>query len=167
MTRLDTLQDLLVDQLQNLYTAQNKITKTLPKLIQVSASDDLKNAFNAHLKTTHLQLSRLDEVFQKLSISHDHHVCPGIDGLIEEGELVMVLQGDPAIKDAAIISTAQRIEHYEIALYITARTFARELGYNDIAALLEDNLEEQTDTEKQLTSLAKGGFFSSDLNQFS
>jgi ferritin-like metal-binding protein YciE len=167
MARLDTLQDLLVDQLQNLYTAQNKITETLPKMISVSSSGDLKMAFDAHLQTTHLQLQRLDEVFQKLSINHNHHFCPGIDGLIKEGELVIDLQGDPAIKDAAIISTAQRIEHYEIALYSTARTFARELGYNDIAALLEDTLEEENNTEKQLTTLAKGGFFSSDLNQSS
>ena len=163
--RLDTLQDLLVDQLHDLYSAEQQINDALPRLSQAASSSDLKKAFQQHHKMTEQQINRLEEVFQKLGISHDHHKCEGMDGLIREGQKVIEREGDPAVKDAALIAAAQRVEHYEMSGYGAVRTYARELGYSDIADLLQETLDEEGERDKQLTSLAKGGFFSTGINE--
>jgi ferritin-like metal-binding protein YciE len=163
--RLDTLQDLLIDQLQDIYNTKIQIAEALPIIARASSSADLKQALKSHQRTTQGQLSRLYKVFQKLGITPNQHLCEGIKGLIKEGDQIIKREGDPAVKDAAIIASTQRIEHYEISAYGTVRTYARELGYNDIADLLQETMDEEIEIDKQLTSLAKGGFFSPGINE--
>jgi ferritin-like metal-binding protein YciE len=163
--RLDTLQDLLVDQLQDLYNAENQIAEALPQMAHAAASTDLKQAFKSHQKITIGQINRLNEVFKKLGIIRNQHLCEGMLGLIKEESYVIHREGDPSVKDAALIAAAQRIEQYEISGYGAVRTYARELGYTDIADLLQDTLDEESEADKQLTSLAKGGFFSPGINE--
>ena len=157
--RLDTLQDLLVEQLHQIYSSEQQVTETLPTMAQDASSSDLKALFQKHLQTTSSQLKRLDDVFQKLGINHDHQKCEGMEGLIKESSIMLEKEGDPAIKDTALIAAAQKIENYETSVLSDVRTYARELGYDDIADLLQKTLDEQTENDKQLSSLAKGGFF--------
>ncbi len=163
--RLNTLQDLLIDQLQVLYNSEFQIAEALPKVTHAASSPDLKKAFQSHQKITQGQINRLNEVFKKLNISHNQHLCEGMKGLIHEEDQIINREGDPVVKDAALIGAAQRIEQYEIAGYEAVRTYARELGFNDIADLLQDTLNEESESDKQLTSLAKGGFFSPGINE--
>ena len=167
LIRLDTLQDLLVDQLQHLYCAQQQILELLPKMARCASSPDLIKTLKEHHITTEKQFKLLDEIFHRLSISHDHQGCEGIEGLIKESRKIIELQGDPAVKDAALIAEAQKVEHYEISGYGSVRTFARELGYSDIADLLQEILDRENEVQMQLTSLEKGGFFSTGLNSTS
>jgi ferritin-like metal-binding protein YciE len=163
--RLNTLQDLLVDQLQDLYNAEHQIAEALPQMAHAAASADLKQTFKSHQKITIGQITRLNEVFKKLGINHNNHLCEGMLGLIKEENHVIHREGDPSVKDSALIAAAQRIEQYEISGYGAVRTYARELGYTDIADLLQDTLDEESEADKQLTSLAKGGFFSPGINE--
>jgi len=163
--RLDTLQDLLIDQLNYLYNAEFQIAEALPKVAHAASSADLKKAFQSHQKITQNQINRLNEVFKKLGVTHNNHHCDGVLGLIHDEDRIISIQGDPVVKDAALIAAAQRIEQYEISGYSAVRTYARELGYNDIADLLQDTLDEENESDKQLTSLAKGGFFSPGINE--
>ena len=130
--KYNTLQDLFIDELEDLYDAERQIIDALPKMEQAASSPELKKAFRTHLQQTTDQLHRLDEVFNRLGVSHDGKSCEGMKGIIHEGEELLGIQGDPAVKDAALIAAAQRVEHYEIAGYGTARTYAHELGYNDV-----------------------------------
>ena len=157
--RLDTLQDLLVEQLHQIYSSEQQVTDALPTMAQAASSPDLKALFQRHLQTTSSQIKRLDDVFQKLGINHDHQKCEGMESLIRESSTMLEKEGDPAIKDTALIAAAQKIENYETSVLSNVRTYARELGYDDIADLLQKALYEQTENDKQLSSLAKGGFF--------
>jgi ferritin-like metal-binding protein YciE len=153
--KLNSLHDLYVTELKDLYDAENRIIKALPKMAEAASSPDLKNAFEEHLQQTRNQAMRLEQIFQKLDESPKGEKCKGMVGIIDEGEDLMDEDAPPAVSDAALIAAAQRVEHYEIASYGTARTFARRLGYQDHERLLSETLEEEGQTDKKLTMLAE------------
>lgn len=163
--KLDTLEDLLVDQLHDLYSTEMQLTEALPKMAQASNSADLKRAFNEHWDVTRNQLNRLEEIYSKLGLTHGEERSFATKGLVDQGDEVIRMDGNPAVKDAALIATAQRVEHYEIAGYGSARTYAHELGYREIEKMLQTTLDEEGATDKKLTKLAEGGLFSGGINQ--
>ena len=168
MPSLLNLHDLLAHEIDDLYSAEAQIIKALPKMVEKASDRELKKALNEHLKVTQEQKSRLDKVkgllktpdtdmekkglLQRLFGSHT--ICKGTEGLIEEGEKMMGEDMDPRVKDAAIIAAAQKIEHYEISGYGTARTYARELGLTQVQKLLEATLREEYEADQALTTLA-------------
>ena len=152
---LDTLQDLFVEELQDLYSAENQITEALPKMIAAATSPELKKSFEQHLKQTEGHIERLDKIFEKLGEDAEGKTCKAMKGLVAEGAETIKEKGNPAVKDAALIAAAQRVEHYEIAAYGTARTYAEELGHKDAVKLLEATIVEEGDTDKKLTKLAE------------
>lgn len=152
---LTTLQDLFKEELQDLYSAETQITKALPKMATAASSPELRKAFEEHLRQTENQIKRLEQIFQKLGEKPGGKTCKGMEGLIKEGEELIKEKPDPAVLDAGLISAAQRVEHYEIAGYGTARTYAQELGDKDAARLLQETLDEEGETDKKLTRLAE------------
>ncbi|MCB0105941.1 MAG: ferritin-like domain-containing protein [Caldilineaceae bacterium] len=163
--QLNTMKDLYVDQLRDLYSAEDQLTKALPKMAQAASSSDLQKAFRDHLNETQQQKQRLEQIFSTLGMSPQGETCEAMKGLIKEGEEIINTHADSQVKDAALIAAAQRVEHYEMAGYGTVRTFADELGYNDAKDLLQTTLDEEGSANKKLTSLAEGGLFSSGINQ--
>ncbi|NLW31574.1 MAG: DUF892 family protein [Fibrobacter sp.] len=163
--RLDTLHDLLVNQLQDLYCTEQQIYDVLPELAKTAYSYDLKKTFEQHFNSTKNQIIRLKKIFRKLELNYNHHRCEGIEGLINECIRIVRLEGNPAIKDAALINVVQKIEHYELDSYNSVRTYARELGYKYIADLLQESVDEENETDKQLVSLTKGGFYSRSIDE--
>ncbi len=153
--QMRTLQDLYVNELKDLYNAEQQILKALPKMVKAASSPELKDAFNQHLEQTREQVNRLDRIFQELGKAPRGKKCVGMQGIIEEGEELLKEKGDPAVKDAGLISAAQRVEHYEMAGYGTVRTFANVLGYNDQAQALQTTLNEEGDADHKLTRLAE------------
>jgi ferritin-like metal-binding protein YciE len=153
--KLNSLHDLYVTELKDLYDAENRIIKALPKMAEAASSPELKNAFEEHLQQTRNQAMRLEQIFQKLDESPKGQKCKGLEGIIDEGEDLMDEDAPPAVCDAALIAAAQRVEHYEIAAYGTVRTFARRLGYQDQELLLNETLQEEGETDKKLTRLAE------------
>jgi ferritin-like metal-binding protein YciE len=153
--QLDSLETLLFDQLEDLYDAEQRITQALPKMAAAANSPGLKNAFQQHLRETQNQLKRLEQVFQGMGRSAKGRTCQAMKGLIEEGDEIVQAKGDPDVKDAGLIAAAQRVEHYEMAVYGTARTFARRLGQVQAAQLLQETLNEEEATDKKLTQLAE------------
>lgn len=149
------LEELLVDELKDLYSAENQLVKALPKMAKASSSPELRRAFERHLEETRRQVERLDQIGQALDVRLTGKKCKGMEGLIEEGKEIMEEDlEDPAI-DAGIIGAAQKVEHYEIAAYGTARTHAEMLGYTKAAKLLQQTLDEEGATDKKLTQLAE------------
>ena len=155
--RLDSLQDLFVEQLQDLYDAEQRITEALPKMADAARNASLKSAFQQHLRETQNQIKRLEQVFQTVGQSAKAKTCEAMKGLVSEGSEIVSANGDPDVKDAALIAAAQRVEHYEIAAYGTARTFAQRLGKQDAVRLLQQTLDEEAATDKKLTALAEQG----------
>jgi ferritin-like metal-binding protein YciE len=153
--KMESMQDLLVHELRDLYNAEQQIVKALPKMAKAASSEELKNAFTEHLQQTEVQIERLEEVFEKLDMAAKGKKCKAVEGLIEEGKEIISEKSDPAVKDAALIGAAQRVEHYEIAGYGCARTYARLLGQEDIAELLQQTLDEEGETDKKLTQIAE------------
>jgi ferritin-like metal-binding protein YciE len=149
------LQDLLVDELKDLYSAENQILKALPKMAKAASSPELKRAFERHLEETRRQVERLDQIGEALDIRLTGKKCKGMEGLIEEGKEIMSEDLDDNTLDAGLIGAAQKVEHYEIAGYGTARTHAAMLGYNKAAKLLQQTLDEEGATDKKLTALAE------------
>ncbi len=152
---LKNLQDLYVDELKDLYNAEQQILKALPKLAKAASSGELKNAFNHHLEQTREQVKRLDHIFEELGKAPRGKKCVGMQGIIAEGSELVKGKGEPSVKDAGLISAAQRVEHYEMASYGTVRTFAQMLGYDDQAQALQQTLNEEGDTDHKLTQLAE------------
>jgi len=152
---LNSFDDLFCEQLQDLYDAEQRITKALPKMMAAAADSSLKAAFQEHLRQTENQVKRLEQVFQSLGKSAQTKTCEAMKGLVEEGSEIINSNGDPDVKDAALIAAAQRVEHYEIAAYGTARTFAQRLGKSEAARLLQETLDEEAATDKKLTALAE------------
>jgi ferritin-like metal-binding protein YciE len=150
-----SLQDLLISQLEDLYDAEKRLTDALPKMVEASSSPQLRNAFTSHLQQTKDHVARLDLAFRRLGHTPGHETCQAMKGLISEGEEAISAKGDSAVKDAALIAAAQRVEHYEMAGYGTARTFAKRLGLNDVAQLLQTTLDEEGATDKLLTQIAE------------
>jgi ferritin-like metal-binding protein YciE len=153
--QLDSFETLFVDQLQDLYDAEQRLTKALPKMAEAAHNQALKNAFQQHLRETQNHVNRLERVFQAMGQKAESKTCEAMKGLIQEGQEVIDAKGDPNVKDAALIAAAQRVEHYEIAGYGTARTFAQRLGRQDATQLLQETLNEEGTTDKKLTQLAE------------
>ncbi len=155
--KLDSLNELYVDHLKDMYSAETQITKALPRMVKKATSPDLKAAFEAHLQETQGQIQRLEQIFQTLEKSPRGKKCGGMEGLLEEGKEVMSEDIDPEVLDAALIAAAQKVEHYEISAYGTARAYARLLGDNTAVKLLTLTLEEEVKADKKLTHLAESG----------
>jgi ferritin-like metal-binding protein YciE len=151
----NSLDDLLVDQLYDLYDAEHRMTSALPKMAQAAANPQLRSAFEQHLTETKGQINRLEQAFQRLGKSPQRETCEAMKGLISEGEEMVSATGDDSVKDAALIAAAQRVEHYEIAGYGTARSLAQQLGRSDVANLLQETLDEEGATDKRLTQIAE------------
>ncbi|AWM41557.1 hypothetical protein GobsT_73830 [Gemmata obscuriglobus] len=152
---LDSLHDLYVEELKDLYNAENQLLKALPRMAKAASSGELKAAFTEHLTATQKQVERLEQIFEGLGVSPKGKKCKAMEGLIEEGKEVMQEDGDPSVIDAALIAAAQRVEHYEMAGYGCVRTFANLLGYGDAEALLQETLDEEGEADKKLTELAE------------
>lgn len=153
--KLESMHDLFVNELKDLYSAETQITKALPKMAKAASSDELREAFEAHLEETERQVERLETIFKELEASPKGKKCQAIAGMIEEGKEVIEADGDDSVRDAALIAGAQRVEHYEIASYGTARTFATILGLDEAADLLQETLDEEAAADKKLTEIAE------------
>lgn len=153
--RLNSLHDLYIQELRDLYNAENQIVKALPKMIKECSSADLRGALEEHLQVTRQQVGRLEEIFQRLDESPKGSKCKGMEGIIDEGEDMMGKDAPEQVRDAGIISAAQRVEHYEMAAYGTVRTYALQLGYTDHAELLQKTLNEEGEADKKLTQIAE------------
>lgn len=162
---LQSLKDVLTHELQDLHDAETQLVEALPKMAQAASNQELRGAFEHHLTETQDHVGRLQELFGQLGITASGETCEGMKGLIKEGEKTISTQGDPTAKDAALISAAQRVEHYEIASYGTARTLADELGLDDAKDLLDQTLDEEADADKLLTKIATGGMFKTGINE--
>ena len=154
---LKTLQDLFVDELKDIYSAERQILQALPKLAKTASSPDLRHAFETHRKQTEGQVARLDSIFEQLGASPRGKKCKGMEGLLAEGTDMMEETGEQAVVDAGLIAAAQRVEHYEIAAYGCLRSYATLLGQPKAATLLEQTLEEEEAADQLLSDLADGG----------
>jgi len=160
-----SLEDLFLDSLKDVYYAEKKIVKTLPKMAKAAESGEVRSAFEKHLSETETHVERLEKVFDILGKPARGKTCPAIDGILEEGSEVMAdYKGTPAI-DAALVASAQAVEHYEIARYGTLITWAKELGMNDAAEVLKATLGEEEATDEALSALAEGGANSRAMRQ--
>jgi ferritin-like metal-binding protein YciE len=154
-TELNTLDDLLMLELNDLYDAEKRIIKALPDMANAASSPALKQAFQQHLQETERHVSRLEQAFVDLGKPAGIQTCNAMKGLIKEGSDIVEAKGSPHVKDAALIGAAQRVEHYEMAGYGTARTFAEHLGHTNVVRLLQSTLDEERRTDERLTELAE------------
>jgi ferritin-like metal-binding protein YciE len=152
---IKTLDDLFVHTLQDVYYAEQKITKALPKMIEKVTDPQLKQAFQTHLAETKNQVRRLEQVFEMHGEPAKAVTCPAIDGIIDEANEIMSDASDPEVLDAAALASAQAVEHYEITRYGTLIAWARQLGRNDCASVLQQTLEEEKETDLRLTEIAE------------
>jgi ferritin-like metal-binding protein YciE len=152
--KLENLQQLFVKELRDIYDAEQQITEALPKMIEGATVGELKDALQEHLDVTREQISRLDRIFAMLQQKASGETCKGMKGIINEGSDLLSTGGGDNVIDAGIISAAQKVEHYEIAAYGTVRTYAELLGKREIAQLLQQTLEEETDADSTLTNIA-------------
>ncbi len=152
---INSLRELYIEQLRDLYDAENQLIKALPKMAKQASSDELREGIEEHLEQTRGQAERLEQIFEQLGEKPKGKKCKGMQGLIEEGNETLEEDTEEDTKDAAIIAAAQRVEHYEISGYGTARTYANLLGENEAAELLEETLNEEKETDQKLTQLAE------------
>jgi len=151
----NSLDDLFMDQLEDLYDAESRIVKALPKMAAAATSPTLKGAFENHLKETLSHVDRLETIFQQLGREPERETCEAMKGLLSEGEHMIDAKGDPSVRDAALIAAAQRVEHYEMSGYGTARTFAARLGHAEAARLLQATLDEERAADQKLGKIAE------------
>jgi len=151
----NSLHDLLVQQLGDLYDAELRLVDALPNMATAAHNPELKAAFEKHLEETRGHIERLDRVFELIGAKASAKTCQGMKGLIREGEDMIDAKGDESVRDAGLIGAAQRVEHYEMAGYGTVRNFAQQLGLNDVAQLLQQTLDEEGLTDKKLTAIAE------------
>jgi ferritin-like metal-binding protein YciE len=156
MSSLSSLKDLLVEELKDLYSAENQLTKALPRLAKAAESEELKEAFETHLAETEEHANRIEKIMKQLGESPKGKKCKAMEGLVEEGKEVIEQDAEPALKDMALIVAAQKVEHYEIAGYGSARTLAELMGEQEIADILQETLDEEGKTDKLLTEIASG-----------
>jgi ferritin-like metal-binding protein YciE len=149
------LKELFIEELKDLYNAENQLVKALPKMAKAASSEELRDGFTEHLEQTKGHVQRLEQIFQTLGESPKGKKCKGMEGLVEEGSEVMEEDFEGSLMDAALIGAAQRVEHYEIAAYGTVCAFAEELGNTEAASLLNETLEEEKETDEKLTKLAE------------
>lgn len=154
---METLKDLLIDELSDLYSAENQLLKALPKMAKAAFSPELKTAFEDHLAETEEQVVRLNKIFEELGEKPKRKKCKAMEGLIAEGSEVIEEKGTPEVKDVALIGAAQRVEHYEMAAYGTTRAIAETLSLDGIAELLQETLDEEGQADKKLNDLATSG----------
>lgn len=162
---LQSLDDVLQHQVKDLLSAERQLVAALPKVAGAAHSAELREAMSEHLEQTRMHVRRLEEVTGLLEMDSSPTICRAMQGLVAEGEELIAKEGDPVAKDAAIIGAAQRIEHYEIAAYGTARTLAGELDHGDAENLLNETLDEESAADELLTKIATGGLFKSGVNQ--
>ena len=155
MAKLSSLNDLLIEELKDLYDAEHQITDALPKMAKAATNEDLAAAFESHLAETEEQVTRLESIFETLEISPRGPKCKAMEGLLEEGKEVLEEDMEDDVRDAALICSAQRVEHYEIAGYGCARTFAARLGHDRVAKLLQQTLDEEAAADEKLTHIAE------------
>jgi ferritin-like metal-binding protein YciE len=153
--KIDNLQKLYVEELRDLHSAERQIIQALPKMIKAASSPELKAALQEHLDITNQQLARLNQIFEKLGKRGTGKKCKGMEGVIADGKEILEEDMAPEVLDAAIISAAQHVEHYEMAGYGTVRTYAQLLGDREAAKLLQQTLDEEGDADKKLTLLAE------------
>lgn len=161
----DSLKDVLQEQLEDLHSAETQLLVALPKMAHAAQHDQLRDAFEHHTEETKEHLARVKEALGELGVASPTEVCKGMKGLIAEGEEMMQRDGDPSARDAALIGAAQRVEHYEIAAYGTARQLADDCGFDGIKDLMDQTLDEESHADKLLTKIATGGMFKSGINQ--
>jgi len=154
-SKMQTLDDLFVDLLKDLYSAEKQLVKALPKMAKNASSSDLQKAFQQHLRQTEAQVERIDRIFTELGGSPRGKKCVGMEGLIEEGNEIMKEDAEPEVMDAGLIAAAQKVEHYEIASYGTARAWAQRLGYDKAARMLQETLDEESMANEKLTQIAE------------
>jgi ferritin-like metal-binding protein YciE len=152
---MDSLRKLYVDELKDLYSAEKQILQALPRMAKKASNEQLKKAFETHVEETRGQVERLDKIFELLGKSSRGKKCKGMEGLLEEGKEMMQEDMEPEVMDAALIASAQKVEHYEISGYGTVRTYAQLLGENQHVKLLQQTLDEEGKTDKLLTQLAE------------
>jgi ferritin-like metal-binding protein YciE len=155
MAKLDSMNTLLVEELRDLYDAEQQLTRALPKMARAATSPELRQAFEEHLQLTEQHISRLEESLQALESSARGKKCKGMQGLIEEGQEQIDADGDEGVIDAALIGAAQKVEHYEISAYGTAREHATCMGHMEIADLLQQTLDEEREADRTLSALAE------------
>ena len=160
-----SLKDVLQEQLEDLHSAETQLVVALPKMAQAAHHDELREAFEHHLEETMGHLRRVEEALGELGVSHPTEVCKGMQGLIAEGREMIARGGDPMTCDAALIGAAQRVEHYEIAAYGTARQLAGDCGFDAVKDLMDQTLDEESQADKLLTKIATGGMFKAGVNQ--
>ncbi len=153
--KMDSLKDLYVEQLKDLYSAENQILNALPKMAAKASHPELRTAFQEHEQITREQVRRLEQVFSDLGEQPTGHHCRGMEGLIREGDELLSMDVQSDVLDAGLITAAQRVEHYEIAGYGTVRTWAERLGFDNHAQLLQQTLDEEGQTDHRLTRLAE------------
>lgn len=154
MSKINSLQELMIDELKDLYSAENQLIKALPKMAKAASSPALKKAFEGHLAETRGHVERLTKIFEILDESPKGKTCHAMQGLVEEGAEAIDADAPDAVKDANLIGAAQRVEHYEMAAYGCTRAFAIKLGKNDVANLLQQTLNEEGLANKKLTLIA-------------
>ena len=152
---LDSLHGLYVDELKDLYSAENQLLEALPKMAKAATAPQLEAAFLEHLEVTRNQVARLEKIFEALGASPKGKKCKAMEGLVEEGKEIIDEDGEPSVIDAALIGAGQRVEHYEMAGYGTVKTFAKLLGYTQAVTLLQATLDEEGEADKKLTQLAE------------
>ena len=152
---LDSLDDLLLLELKDLYDAEKRLCEAIPDMVEAATSPALKQAFQSHLEQTKRQVSRLEQAFVDLGRSAGRETCEAMKGLIKAAAEIAEAVGDPDVRDAALIAAGQRVEHYEIAGYGSARTFAQRLGHPNVVRLLQTTLDEEKETDQHLTQLAE------------
>jgi ferritin-like metal-binding protein YciE len=157
MAEVNTLHNAFVDELRDIYDGEQQITKALPKMIEAASDDSLRSAFEAHLGQTQEQIQRLERVFDSLDEAVRGKHCDGMKGILDEGAAVLDESYDETTRDACLVSAAQRVEHYEMAVYGTLVSWARAMGHDDAADLLQTTLEEEKETDAQLSAIAEDG----------
>jgi ferritin-like metal-binding protein YciE len=160
-----SLNDVLQEQLEDLHSAETQLVQALPKMAQAAQHEPLREALQHHLEETREHVKRVEEALGEIGVSNPTEVCKGMQGLIAEGEEMISKDGDASAKDAALIGAAQRVEHYEIAAYGTARQLADDCGFDGIRDLMDQTLDEESQADKLLTKIATGGMFKSGVNQ--
>lgn len=153
--KLETLRDLLIEEMADIYDAEHQIIEALPKMKKAASSDKLKQSFQEHLDVTRQQVSRLEQVFEMMDQKPKRKACKAMKGLIKEGEDMIEEEADKDVKDAGLIASAQRIEHYEIAAYGTAMAYAKQIGMDEAIQLMSQSLEEEKMTDEKLSQLAE------------
>jgi ferritin-like metal-binding protein YciE len=152
---IGSLQDLYLHELKDIYNAEKQLLQALPKMAKNTSHNELRKAFEQHKQVTEEQVRRLETIFDDLGQPPSGRKCRGMEGIIEEGEELLREEADPDVKDAALIASAQRVEHYEIATYGTLRTYAHQLGFDNHVDLLQRTLDEEGETDKLLTQIAE------------